>query len=233
MSETRQVKNDLWLVSPSDIICCGPGDDVVLSCHLEPAISAASMEIKWWNKSDLVCHYKDRQMTVSRDYEGRVSLPLQELHNGNVSLTLRDVRRSQRGIYICEVIHGCQTIKEYIFLYINSQDFRLVVPTGPVRTDSGSDIILPVHLSPETNAVSMEIRWFKGTELIYQYKNGQEMRNNDYKNRVSVSIQELRRGNLAPTLRNVQQSDSGDYTCKLFHDRCQKTGVIHLQIVYP
>uniref|UniRef100_A0A671RJ37 Ig-like domain-containing protein n=1 Tax=Sinocyclocheilus anshuiensis TaxID=1608454 RepID=A0A671RJ37_9TELE len=111
-----------------------------------------------------------------------------------------------------------------------AQDFRLVVPTGPVRTDSGSDIILPVHLSPETNAVSMEIRWFKGTELIYQYKNGQEMRNNDYKNRVSVSIQELRRGNLAPTLRNVQQSDSGDYTCKLFHDRCQKTGVIHLQV---
>uniref|UniRef100_A0A672KW81 Ig-like domain-containing protein n=1 Tax=Sinocyclocheilus grahami TaxID=75366 RepID=A0A672KW81_SINGR len=96
--------------------------DDVLSCHLEPAISAASMEIKWWNKSDLVCHYKDRQMTVSRDYEGRVSLPLQELHNGNVSLTLRDVRR------------------------------------------------------------------------------------------------------------NVQQSDSGDYKCKLFHDRCQKTGVIHLQV---
>uniref|UniRef100_A0A673IBT6 Immunoglobulin V-set domain-containing protein n=1 Tax=Sinocyclocheilus rhinocerous TaxID=307959 RepID=A0A673IBT6_9TELE len=98
-----------------------------------------------------------------------------------------------------------------------SQDFRLLVPTGPVRTDSGSDIILPVHLSPETNAVSMEIRWFKGTELIYQYKNG-------------VSIQELRRGNIALTLRNVQQSDSGDYTYKLFHDRCQKTGVIHLQV---
>uniref|UniRef100_A0A673I8P9 Immunoglobulin V-set domain-containing protein n=1 Tax=Sinocyclocheilus rhinocerous TaxID=307959 RepID=A0A673I8P9_9TELE len=98
-----------------------------------------------------------------------------------------------------------------------AQDFRLLVPTGPVRTDSGSDIILPVHLSPETNAVSMEIRWFKGTELIYQYKNG-------------VSIQELRRGNIALTLRNVQQSDSGDYTYKLFHDRCQKTGVIHLQV---
>uniref|UniRef100_A0A672KWE9 Immunoglobulin V-set domain-containing protein n=1 Tax=Sinocyclocheilus grahami TaxID=75366 RepID=A0A672KWE9_SINGR len=93
-----------------------------------------------------------------------------------------------------------------------AQDFRLVVPTGPVHTDSESDIILPVHLSPETNA------------------NGQEMRNNDYKNRVSVSIQELMRGNLALTLRNVQQSDSGDYKCKLFHDRCQKTGVIHLQV---
>ncbi|KAK2870374.1 hypothetical protein Q8A67_024766 [Cirrhinus molitorella] len=221
---------ELALASPSDIVFCDPGDDAVLSCHLKPAISAASMEIKWWNKADLVCHYKNRQVTMNRHYEDQVKFSLQKLHNGNVSLTLRNVRGSQRGIYICEVIHGCQTIKEYIFLHICSQDFRLVVPTGPVRTDSGSDIILPAYLSPETNVVSMDIRWFKGTELIYQYKNGREMTNNDYKNRVSLSSQGLKRGNLTLLLRNVNQSDSGDYTCKLFHDRCQKTGVIHLQV---
>ncbi|KAL1248341.1 hypothetical protein QQF64_021659 [Cirrhinus molitorella] len=221
---------ELALASPSDIVFCDPGDDAVLSCHLKPAISAASMEIKWWNKADLVCHYKNRQVTMNRHYEDQVKFSLQKLHNGNVSLTLRNVRGSQRGIYICEVIHGCQTIKEYIFLHICSQHFRLVVPTGPVRTDSGSDIILPAYLSPETNVVSMDIRWFKGTELIYQYKNGREMTNNDYKNRVSLSSQGLKRGNLTLLLRNVNQSDSGDYTCKLFHDRCQKTGVIHLQV---
>lgn len=230
MAEVSETRQELALVCPSDIIFCGPGNDAVLSCHLEPAINAGSLEIKWWNKSDLVCHYKDGQVTVSRDYEGRVSLSLQELHNGNVSLTLRDVKRSQRGIYICEVIHGCQTIKEYICLHISSQDFRLVVPTGSVRTNSGSNIILPAHLTPKTNAVSAEIRWFKGAQLIYQYKNRQEMTDDDYKNRLSVSIQELRRGNLALTLSNVQQSDSGDYTCTIFHDRCQKTGVIHLQV---
>ncbi|XP_050959358.1 butyrophilin subfamily 3 member A2-like [Labeo rohita] len=232
MTEVTEIGQELALVSPSDIVFCDPGDDAVLSCHLKPAISAVSMEIKWWNKTDLVCHYKNRQVTVSRHYEDRASFSLQELNTGNVSLTIRDVRRSQRGIYICAVTHGCQTIKEYIFLHICSQDVKLVVPTGPVCTDSGSDVILPAHLLPETNAVSMDIRWFKGTELIYQYKNGQDMTNNDRltMNRVSLSTQELRRGNLTLCLSNVNQSDSGDYTCKLIHNQYQKTQVIHLQV---
>uniref|UniRef100_A0A671LNP3 Ig-like domain-containing protein n=1 Tax=Sinocyclocheilus anshuiensis TaxID=1608454 RepID=A0A671LNP3_9TELE len=89
----------------SDIVFSHPGDDVVLSCHLKPAISAASMEIQWWHKEDPVFHYKNGQVTVNIDFEGRVSLPLQNLQNGNVSLTLRDVRSSQKGLYICEVTH--------------------------------------------------------------------------------------------------------------------------------
>ncbi|KAI2645377.1 Butyrophilin subfamily 2 member A2 [Labeo rohita] len=208
---------ELSVVCQSDIVFSHPGDDVVLSCHLKPAISAASMEIQWWHKEDLVFYYKKGQVTVNIDFEGRVSLPLQDLQNGNVSLTLRDVKKSQKGLYICNVIH--ETV-----------DFSLVVPTGPVSAAPGENVILPVHLSPESSVVSMEIRWFKGTELIYQYTNRQEMTNNDYKNRVSLSIQELERGSLTLTLRNVQQADSGVYTCKVIHDGCQKRGIVHLQV---
>uniref|UniRef100_A0A672K4Q7 Ig-like domain-containing protein n=1 Tax=Sinocyclocheilus grahami TaxID=75366 RepID=A0A672K4Q7_SINGR len=113
---------------------------------------------------------------------------------------------------------------------MHTVDFSLVVSSGPVCAAPGEDVILPIHLLPETSAVSMEIRWFRGTELIYQYMNRQEMTNNDFENRVSLSIQELRRGNLALILRNVQPSDSGDYTCEVFHDGCQKRGVVHLQV---
>lgn len=109
--------SELSLVCQSDIVYFNPGDDVVLSCHLKPAISAASMEIMWWNKEDLVCHYKDGQMIES--CEGRVSLSLKDLLNGNVSLTLRDVRRSQKGLCICQVIHECQTLQDTVFLHIS------------------------------------------------------------------------------------------------------------------
>ncbi|XP_048010418.1 uncharacterized protein LOC125244369 [Megalobrama amblycephala] len=186
------------------------------------------MEIKWWKKQDLVCHYKDGQMTVN--CEGRVSFSWQDLLNGNVSLTLRDVRRSQKGHYICEVIHESRTIKEYIFLHISSEDISLVVPNGIVSADPGSDVILPVHLSPETSAVSITVRWFRETELIYQYKNRQEETNDIYEHRLSLSIQELERGNLSLTLRNVQKSDSGGYTCKVFYDGCEKTGIVYLRV---
>lgn len=111
-----------------------------------------------------------------------------------------------------------------------AEDFSLVTPIGTVSADPGEDVFLPAHLSPETRAVSMKISWFKGTEFIYQYMNGQEKTNSDYENQASLSIQELERGNLSLTLRNVQQTDSGDYTCKVFQEGCLHTGTIHLEV---
>ncbi|XP_051543152.1 uncharacterized protein LOC127434436 isoform X1 [Myxocyprinus asiaticus] len=228
--EISQTRQEFSLVCQTDIVFADPGDDVVLACRLEPAISAAAMEIKWLNKADLVCHYKDGQVTESRGYEGRVSLSLQDLQRGNVSLTLRDIRGLQRGLYICEVIHEWQTKREYVFLYISSENVRLVVPTDIISADAGADVTLPVHLSPETSAVSMTVMWFRGTELIYQYNNGQGTTNRCCENRVGLPIQELGRGNLSLNLRNVQQSDSGNYTCKVFQDGYLFTGLVHLRV---
>ncbi len=45
--------SELSLVCSAEIVYSDPGDDVVLSCHLEPAISAVSMEIKWRNRADM------------------------------------------------------------------------------------------------------------------------------------------------------------------------------------
>ncbi|XP_030626117.1 GTPase IMAP family member 7-like [Chanos chanos] len=42
-----------------------------------------------------------------------------------------------------------------------------------IRVFKGDDVTLSCYLSPETSAVTMEISWFKGTECIYQYKNGE------------------------------------------------------------
>lgn len=108
-----------------------------------------------------------------------------------------------------------------------AEDFSFVVS---ISADPGEDVILPVHLSPETSAVSMNISWCRGTELIYQYKSGLESPNSDYEHRLSLSIQELERGNLSLTLRNVQESDSGDYMCHVYHDECQETVIVHLQV---
>ena len=44
-------------------------------------------------------------MIEGRGYEGRVSLVTQELERGNLSLRLRDYRRSDRGGDICQVIY--------------------------------------------------------------------------------------------------------------------------------
>uniref|UniRef100_A0A673FVG3 Ig-like domain-containing protein n=1 Tax=Sinocyclocheilus rhinocerous TaxID=307959 RepID=A0A673FVG3_9TELE len=130
-----------------------------------------------------------------------------------------------RRIQNVTVIHAIHNI--YVSLP-PAEAFGLVTPIGTVSAYPGSDVILPAHLSPETSAVPLDIRWFRGTELIYQYNNRQEKTN--YENRASLSIQELERSNLALTLRNFQPADSGDYTCKVFHNGCLQTGTVHLQV---
>ncbi len=117
-----------------------------------------------------------------------------------------------------------------MYIFLSPADFSLVIPSHTVSAYPGADVILPVHLSPETSAVSMDIRWFKGTELIYQYIIGPEIMHVNYENRLGLFIEELEIGNLALTLRNVQVSDSGDYTCTVSHDGCRQTGIIHLQV---
>lgn len=230
-TEESKTNQELSLVCSSDLVQSHPGDDAVLSCYLDPPISAVSMEIRWWREDDLVCHYQNKQMTINLDYMNRVRLSAEDLGIGNVSLTVRDIQSSQSGSYRCEVIHEGQTLKKHIFLCVISEDNNLVVSIGPISADPGEDVTLPVQLSPESSAVTMTIRWFKGKELIYEYRNGRkETINNDFENRMSLSIRELERGNVSLTLRNVQPYDSGQYTCRVFYDGHLLTGRVHFQV---
>ncbi|XP_073797201.1 uncharacterized protein isoform X2 [Danio rerio] len=149
-----------------------------------------------------------------------------------VSMEIRWYREDDlSGSYRCEVSHEGQTLKKHIFLSVVSEDSNLIVLIGPISADPGRDVTLPVHLSPETNAMSMTIRWFKGKELIYEHRNGQrELINNDFENRFSLNMRELERGNVSLTLRNVQPSDSGQYTCRVFHGGHLLTGKVDFQV---
>lgn len=93
------------------------GSAVTLSCHLSPEINAVNMEIRWFNGTDCVCLYKNRQMTEGRGYKGRVSLFTQELDKGNVSLQLRESRESDIGLYLCHVTDGERTGKFTVRLW--------------------------------------------------------------------------------------------------------------------
>uniref|UniRef100_A0A4W5P971 Ig-like domain-containing protein n=1 Tax=Hucho hucho TaxID=62062 RepID=A0A4W5P971_9TELE len=93
----------------------------------------------------------------------------------------------------------------------------LVVPPDPVDTSAGHDVILPCHLSPQTSAVDMEIRWFKEGEFdnpLYLYNGGKVKERKGYEGRVSVFTQELEKGNISLLLKNVMASERGSYKCQ-------------------
>ncbi|XP_045064211.1 butyrophilin-like protein 2 [Coregonus clupeaformis] len=119
MADSR-VHNEFKLTTAEDSERVGPGDDVTLSCHLFPKTSAVVMTIRWFKGTECIYLYKNGQVTESIGYEGRVSLITQELETGNVSLRLRDFRRSDDGWYICQVIHGDQKEEAAVGLEVAS-----------------------------------------------------------------------------------------------------------------
>ncbi|XP_076866966.1 uncharacterized protein LOC143518390 [Brachyhypopomus gauderio] len=79
----------------------------------------------------------------------------------------------------------------------------------------GYAVTLSCHLSPETSAVAMEIRWFKETDCVCLYKNGQVIEGRGYEDRVSLFTEELQRGNVSLQLRDCREPDIGYYLCQV------------------
>uniref|UniRef100_A0A669BVV9 Butyrophilin subfamily 3 member A2 n=1 Tax=Oreochromis niloticus TaxID=8128 RepID=A0A669BVV9_ORENI len=85
------------------------GDDIILPCHLEPAVDAVGLTVDW-SRTDL----KPRSVYVRREgvellteqnplYTGRTSLSVNKLQCGDVSLKLSTVKLSDAGTYKCLV----------------------------------------------------------------------------------------------------------------------------------
>ncbi|XP_042560253.1 myelin-oligodendrocyte glycoprotein-like [Clupea harengus] len=107
---------------------------------------------------------------------------------------------------------------------VMDKDFKLVTPDHLVWASLGEDVTLPCHLSPETSAVAMEIRWFNGTDCIYLYKNGHVTEGRDYEGRVSVNTQELQRGDVSLRLRKRREEDGGVQTCQVISGEHKEEG---------
>ncbi|KAI4899555.1 hypothetical protein NFI96_017647 [Prochilodus magdalenae] len=219
------------------------GDTVRLLSRLSPNISAPVREIRWFKGADCV-----KVFQISGGEEAAEETP----SNGrDVSLTLYDVKVTDSGQYRCEMLG--ERKEDILFIHLHVSEFRLVFDSKDVGKPSRiqplgyksrertppdfrhhaffGDATLPCYLSPETSAAAMEIRWFKGTDWIYLYQNGQVTEGRGYEGRVSLFTHELQKGNVSLRLRDTQESDSGRYRCVVTHGgRKVKTDVIHFTV---
>ncbi|XP_049435593.1 trichohyalin-like [Epinephelus fuscoguttatus] len=95
------------LIGPSQPIVALVGDDIILPCHLDPAMNVFDMLVEW-ARPDLdprfVVVWRDGVELESKkhpSYRGRTSVFTDELKHGNVSLKLSNVRRSDEATYRC------------------------------------------------------------------------------------------------------------------------------------
>ncbi|KAJ8011065.1 hypothetical protein DPEC_G00054320 [Dallia pectoralis] len=105
--------------------------------------------------------------------------------------------------------------------------FELISETY-ITNFEGHDVILHCHLSPETSAVTMTIRWFKETECIYLYQNGQVTERSGYEGRLSLNAQEMEKGNVSLRMKHIKQSDGGVYICQVVYGAQKEEAAVGL-----
>ncbi|XP_043819247.1 butyrophilin subfamily 1 member A1 [Dromiciops gliroides] len=94
------------VIGPTKPIQVMVGEDVDLPCHLSPNISAENMELRWYrNKiSPAVYVYqkeKDQEREQIKEYQGRTTFVRDNITEGNVAVTIHNVRVSDDGQYRC------------------------------------------------------------------------------------------------------------------------------------
>ncbi|KAF4008268.1 hypothetical protein G4228_019962 [Cervus hanglu yarkandensis] len=94
------------VMAPPDPIVAVLGGEVLLPCHVSPAMSAEDMELRWFRSkfSEAVFIYQDRleqkeeQMAA---YTGRTSLVRDLLNQGEAAVRILNVDVSDDGLYTC------------------------------------------------------------------------------------------------------------------------------------
>ncbi|XP_030626111.1 trichohyalin-like [Chanos chanos] len=115
-----------------------------------------------------------------------------------------------------------------------------------IRVFMGDDVTLPCYLSPETSTVTMEISWYKGTECIYQYKNGEWQRASvgddvtlpcylsPKTSAVTMEIRWFMGKECIYQYKNGEWTDGGEYRCEVIYGEDKKlTSKTQLEVYGP
>uniref|UniRef100_A0A672ZB54 Ig-like domain-containing protein n=1 Tax=Sphaeramia orbicularis TaxID=375764 RepID=A0A672ZB54_9TELE len=185
------------------------GDDITLPCHVTPVQDVSEQMVEWskLRTEPRFVHVRrsgeDRLVDQNPEFSRRTSMSLGGLTRGDVSLTLSRVRLSDEGTYRCFI----PSLKMDTTVQLHVE----VVP--------GDDVILPCHVEPVQDVVAMTIEWSRpdlDPMFVYLWRARQDntyMKNPMYTGRTSLSVDELKKGNMSLKLTNVQLSDRGTYTC--------------------
>ncbi|XP_059570995.1 butyrophilin subfamily 1 member A1 [Alligator mississippiensis] len=99
------------VVGPDQPITAIVGEEIVLPCHLSPSMSAKNMQVRWFRSefTNYVHLYRDGRDQFGQqlpEYERRTAFWKDGITDGNVSLTILNMRPSDEGQYKCLVEDG-------------------------------------------------------------------------------------------------------------------------------
>uniref|UniRef100_A0A667YUX9 Ig-like domain-containing protein n=1 Tax=Myripristis murdjan TaxID=586833 RepID=A0A667YUX9_9TELE len=192
------------LIGPPQPIVAILGEDIILPCHLEPAMDAVAMTVEW-ARPDL----KPKFIYVWRDgvgllvdqnpsYKDRTSLFINKLNHGDVSLKLSEVKLSDEGRYRCFI----PSIRRETFIQLN--------------VGSVSSPVLGINKDPSGVVLECESKgWYPEPELFWLDAEGKLL---------SAGAPETVRGpDGLYTVSSRVTSHSNSFTCRVQQSKIQQT----------
>ncbi|XP_078137941.1 butyrophilin subfamily 1 member A1-like [Centroberyx gerrardi] len=195
------------VIGPPQPIVAILGDDIILPCHLEPAMDAVAMTLEW-TRPDLnpifVHLWRDgRELLINKNpsYMGRTSLFINKLKHGDISLKLSKVKLSDEGKYRCFIpTLGRDSIVQLVVGAVSS-------PVIEITKDS-SEVVLGCESKgwyPEP-----EVFWLDGEGNILSAGPTETVRGPDGLYTVSSRV-------------TVEKTDTNRFTCRVQQQNINQT----------
>ncbi|MBN3317043.1 BTNL2 protein, partial [Atractosteus spatula] len=107
-SDLDTLRESLVVTGADRAVVSYPGGEVVLNCSVDTNVSLVKLEVQWLRTDSevlvlLFSGGESRPESQHQSYRGRAELFLQEIHRGNFSLWLKDVRTEDKGQFVCRV----------------------------------------------------------------------------------------------------------------------------------
>uniref|UniRef100_A0A668UX39 Ig-like domain-containing protein n=1 Tax=Oreochromis aureus TaxID=47969 RepID=A0A668UX39_OREAU len=162
---------------------------------------------------------RSKNESPSRDhvYRGRAEMTEDPLTTKDLSLTLKDLHLTDSGVYTCTVYNkdGHMLLQRVVTLSVRGECNK-------------ASVLLPFKITDLLQDIKVE--WKHQNIIVHVYQNSQNqslLMDEDYKGRTEMNEEPLKNKDLSLTLKGLQLSDRGGYTCTVYN----KDGSILLQKV--
>lgn len=112
----------------------------------------------------------------------------------------------------------------------------MIGPSQPILVQVGENIELTCHLSPRTDAQSMEVRWVRSHyyPAVHVYVDGAHSAEEQmvgYRGRTVVMSDAIHEGNLTLRIHDARPSDDGQYRCLFGKDGVYQEARVNVQVM--